>query len=254
ESYLNPLGYMLLLCNSHHSPKKEEQLLQQLADRSVDGILLATPNILPQGFDLASDFFQKLPCVLIDRGINQRDFGRLIIKEYEGTYQAINYLIKMGHKNIGMIKEDTQYYQLEERYNAYADALKDASLPFKSENIVTAELEIEGGYQAAKKILRQKDLTAVFCSNDAMAVGCYRAVYEAGLRIPEDISVIGFDGLQWSSYLAPALTTIEQPIFEIGYTAAKFMVDAIEFPEQRVPNKTFATKIRLRESVKNLTQ
>lgn len=254
ESYINPLGYMLVLCNSHNSQEKEIQLLQQLADRSVDGILLATPNVLPAEFGLESDFFKKMPCILIDRGINPRDYGRLLLEEYEGTYQAISYLIKKGHKNIGMIKEDTRYYQLEERFNGYAQALKDAHLPVKNQHIVVAGLEMKGGYEAAKKLLQQKGLTAIFCSNDTMAVGCYRAIYEQGLHIPEDISVVGFDGLEWTQYLTPALTTIEQPIFEIGFTAAKFMLDAIEFPKRRIPNKIFETKLRFRESVKDLTK
>ncbi|AYW45912.1 LacI family DNA-binding transcriptional regulator [Tetragenococcus koreensis] len=254
ERYTNPLGYMLVLCNSHHKVEKEIQLLQQLADRSVEGVLLATPNVLPKEYGIDSEFSKTMPLGLIDRGINQRDRGRLVIKEYEGAYQAVSYLLKKGHRNIGLIKEDTSYYQLEERYNGYYHALKDAGVLFKHENVATADLTVEGGYQAAQQLLKRKNLTAIFCSNDAMAMGCYRAIYERKMKIPDDISVIGFDGLSFSKFMNPPLTTIEQPVFDIGFTAAKFIVDAIEFPERRIPNKIFETKLIFRESVKDLTR
>jgi len=252
ESYINPLGYMLILCNSRHSLDKETQLLQELAHRSVDGILLATPNQLPEAYDLKSDFFKKMPMMLIDRGLNTRESGRLIVKEYEGAYQAVKYLIHEGHRNIGFLKEDTSYYQLEERYNGYRHALKDAGITFKRQWMTAGELTIEGGYRAAKELLRTRELTAIFCSNDAMAIGCYQAIHELGKRVPEDISVIGFDGLPLSEHITPPLTTVMQPAFDIGFTAAKFLVDAIEFPERRVPNKIFDIKLILRESVQRI--
>ena len=96
-------------------------------------------------------------------------------------------------------------------------------------------------------------MPAFFCGNDAMAIGCYQAIYEAGKKVPEDYSVIGFDALKLSEYITPPLTTVMQPTFEIGFTAAKFLVDAIEFPTRRIPNKIFDTKLIIRESVKTLT-
>ncbi|MFV0558686.1 MAG: LacI family DNA-binding transcriptional regulator [Enterococcus sp.] len=252
ERYLNPLGYMLVLCNSQHSQEKEVKYLEELTHRSVDGILLATPNKLAPGFELGSPFYQKMPLILIDRGINQRDYGRMLVKEYEGAYQAVSYLIERGHKNIGMLKESTGYYQLEERFNGYHHALKNHGIAYKGRYIVENELTVEGGYLAAKELLNQKEISAIFCGNDAMAIGCYQAIYEAGKKVPEDISVVGFDGLNLGEYVTPPLTTVLQPSFEIGFTAAKFLVDAIEFPEQRIPNKVFETKLIIRESVAGL--
>lgn len=253
ESYLNPLGYMLILCNSRQSIEKETRFLKELSHRSVDGIILATPNQLPEEYSLQSGFYHRMPLILIDRGLNRREAGRLIVKEYEGAYQAVSYLIDQGHRQIGLLKENTGYYQLEERYNGYRHALKDADIDFKRQWVVAGELTVEGGYAAAKELLRVKDLTAIFCSNDAMAIGCYQAIYELGKKIPEDISVIGFDGLKLSEYTNPPLTTVMQPTFDIGFTAAKFLVDAIEFPERRIPNKIFDTKLIIRESVKKET-
>ena len=105
----------------------------------------------------------------------------------------------------------------------------------------------------AKELLCYPEITAIFCSNDAVAIGCYRALYEAGKKIPEDISVIGFDDLTFTPSLTPALSTVSQPVFDIGFTAAKFVVDAIEFPKRRIPNKIFETRLIIRESVKDNT-
>lgn len=100
ESYLNPLGYVIMLCNSRHSQENEIKYLQELSHRSVDGILLATPNILPEKYALDSGFYQKMPIILIDRGLNRRDNGRLIVKEYEGAYQAFHYLLKAAIRRL----------------------------------------------------------------------------------------------------------------------------------------------------------
>ncbi len=150
ESYLNPLGYVIMLCNSRHSQENEIKYLQELSHRSVDGILLATPNILPEKYALDSGFYQKMPIILIDRGLNRRDNGRLIVKEYEGAYQAVSLFIESGHTKIGMLKETTGYYQLEERFNGYRHALKDHGLPFNGKFVEHGELTVQGGYTASK--------------------------------------------------------------------------------------------------------
>ncbi len=243
ESYLDPLGYMLVLCHSQQDPDKEIKFLEELAHRSVDGVLLATPNLIPENIRKNNRYRDRMPMILIDRGINRRDHGRIIIKEYEACYQTIVYLSQQGHQKIGMLQEQTGYYQLEERLNGYKDALKDLDIPFHKNRLAT------------KQLLAQDDeITAIFCANDAMAMGCYQALYELGKKVPEDISVVGFDGMSLTESMVPPLTTIAQPIFDIGYTAAKFLVDAIEYPEREIPNKVFNTKLIIRESVRPLTK
>lgn len=249
ESYLNPLGYMILLCNSKHSQQKEYQYIEEFVHRSVDGIILATPHILAEKYTVAAGGYLQTPMMLIDRGINERERGRLIIKEYEGAYQAIRCLLDRGHRHIGLLKETVGYYQLTERMTAYKHALKDAGIPLKKQYIKEGTLTVSGGYQAATELLKHQEITAIFCGNDEMAVGCYQAIHEAGKRIPEDISVIGFDGLELATYMVPPLTTVSQPIFDIGFQAAKFLVDAIDFPGGRIPNKIFETELIVRESI-----
>lgn len=250
ETYLNSLGYMILLCNSKHDPEQATQYLAELLHRSVDGIIFATPNILSDNHILKDKREQRIPVILVDRGINPRNSGRLIVKEYEGAYQAVSFLIAQGHRHIGMLRETAGYYQLTERVTAYQHALKDHGIPFRQEYLSQGKLNLSGGYAAAKEVLRNKAITAIFCGNDEMAVGAYQAIHEVGKRIPDDISVIGFDGLEISEYLVPSLTTVYQPSFDIGYYAAEFLVNAIAHPQEKVPNKVFDAMFIPRKSTK----
>lgn len=254
ESYLNPLGYMIVLCNSRHDKEQEKRYLNELAHRSVDGILLATPYVLEDEYKLGSDFYRNRPIVLIDRGLNDRDWGQLLVEEYAGTQEVLRMLVEKGHRHIGMLRQSEGYYQLTERVKAYQQVIFEYQLPFEESYVCSGQLTISGGYHAAKEVLKNKKITAIFCGNDEMAIGCYQAIYEAGLKIPDDISVVGFDGLEVSEYMVPPLTTVFQPSNEIGFSAAKFLVDAINFPSQRIPNKIFQTKLIIRESVKNIDQ
>lgn len=253
ESYLNPLGYMIVICNSHHDVQLEKQYLEDLVHRSMDGILFATPHVIEPDYLPDSPLFKNTPLILIDRGINPRSEGKLVVKEYEGAYEAMQALIAAGHTKIGMLKETADYYQLIERGTAYYNALTDAGLPLKDNYVVRGELSITGGYHAGKTLLEQADVTAIFCGNDEMAMGCYQAIYEAGKKVPDDYALIGFDGLKISQYMVPPLTTIWQPSTDIGFHAAKFLVDAIDFPNRKIPNKIFETKLIIREST-NVTR
>ncbi|MGL4694906.1 LacI family DNA-binding transcriptional regulator [Enterococcus larvae] len=252
ETYLNSLGYMILLCNSKHSVEKETKYVTELLHRSVDGIILATPNVLPEDHVLKKQLQSVFPVVLIDRGINTREEGQLLVEEYEGASRAMEYLISNGHRHIGMLKEKQGYYQLSERLAAYRAMMKKHDLPMNESYIQSGELTLKGGYRAAKEVLKNKEVTAIFCGNDEMAIGAYQAIYEKNLRIPEDISVIGFDGLEISEYLAPSLTTVYQPAFDIGYYAAKFLVEAIHGDVEKIPNKIFETTFIERNSTRTI--
>lgn len=243
EAYFNKKDYMILLCNSRHSGEQEKQYIKQLQNRSVSGIILASPNSI----ELVKDL-REGPYILIDRGLNERDEGNLLVQEYEGAYAGVQHLIDQGHKKIGMLTNKSGYYEMQERYQAYKECLSNNNIEFKSEWISDGPVTIDGGYHAAKKLLSRAHITALFCGNDQMAVGAYRAAYEKNIRIPQDLSVIGFDDLEISSYLNPPLSTISQPTFNIGYEAAKYLLQAIEQPEEAIPNIVFETKFITRGS------
>lgn len=236
EAYFNKKDYMILLCNSRHSAEKEKDYIKQLQNRSVAGILLASPNSLKLESDLKGS-----PYILIDRGLNTRTEGNLLVKEYSGVYQAIQHLIDNGHTKIGMLTNESGYYEMSERFDAYYQCMKDNGIEYNSKFLADGPVTIEGGYIAAKELLKKQSITALCCGNDQMAIGSYRAAYELGLAIPKDLSIIGFDDLEISAFLNPPLTTVKQPAFDIGYTAAQYLLQEIEQPNKVVPNKTFET-------------
>ena len=247
EAYLTQKDYMILLCNSNHSNEMEKDYIKQLLNRSVAGIILASPNSLELETSL-----QSSPYLLIDRGLNTRNEGNLLVKEYEGGYQSVQYLIDSGHTKIGMLTNELGYYEMTDRYDAYRQCLKDNQITYCPEYIEDGPVTIEGGYEAAKRLLSRTNITALCCGNDQMAIGTYRAAYELGLNIPNDLSVIGFDDLEISSYLNPPLTTVAQPAFEIGYTAATYLYQTIKNPVNKIPNKTFETEFIIRGSTKSV--
>jgi len=236
EAYFNKKDYMILLCNSRHSAEKEKDYIKQLQNRSVAGILLASPNSLKLESDLKGS-----PYILIDRGLNTRTEGNLLVKEYSGVYQAIQHLVDNGHTKIGMLTNESGYYEMSERFDAYYQCMKDNGIEYNPKFLADGPVTIEGGYIAAKELLKKQSITALCCGNDQMAIGSYRAAYELGLAIPTDLSIIGFDDLEISAFLNPPLTTVKQPAFDIGYTAAQYLLQEIEQPNKVVPNKTFET-------------
>lgn len=249
ETYLNERGYVILLCDSHHSDEKETHYMSELMDRAVEGIILATPNSNALENFLAVKRYSNFPYVLLDRGLNKRDGGNILVDEYAGAYEAVAYLVEMGHQRIGMLANDGSFYKMDERTDAYRNCLRDHQLPLKDEWVVNNGVTIEGGYQATKELLARTTVTALFCGNDQMAIGAYRAIYEAGLKIPEDVSVIGYDGLDITQYLTPSLTTVHQPAAGIGKEAAEILVDLIEGAHREHPNRMFPTTLLKRESV-----
>lgn len=251
EKHLNELGFMIILCNSNHSSEKENLYIEELLHRSVEGIILASPNPIHLPKLKNEDGSNKIPHILIDRGINKRDEGQLITNEFQGAYEAVEHLVNLGHREIGMLSNETSFYEITDRFYGYKKCLEDYQIPFQEEWIVSKNLTIKGGYEGAQQLLEQ-NITALFCGNDQMAIGAYRAINEAGKQIPKDISVIGYDGLEITDYLVPSLTTVAQPIFEIGYFAAKFLVDHINNPKEKVPNKYFDTQLVLKNSTKKL--
>jgi LacI family repressor for deo operon, udp, cdd, tsx, nupC, and nupG len=144
-----------------------------------------------------------LPCVRVDSEAAATD--------------AINYLIEQGHERIGMIRGDATSLITRDRERGYRSAMKQANLPVREEWIVEGKLSIPGARRASRTILAcEEPPTAIFCANDDMAIGCLHEIKAAGLQVPRDVSVIGFDDIRYAEVTDPPLTTISQPAEEIG--------------------------------------
>lgn len=245
-------GYSVLLMHSEHSKEKEHQDLNIMLSRSVSGIILATP------YEMDSDLFEQIkqlcPIILMDHHQNPRNEGIIYVDEKNGMRHAVEYLYEKGHRKIAFIKEDKSYYQLNDRAEGYFSKMKELNL-FNPKLVIETDLSVEGGYFGACRLLDQsEDFTAVICANDHLAIGAYRAFSLAGKKIPEDFSVIGFDNIDIAPYLSPALTTVKQPIHELGEIAARRLIEKMNHPEEAIKNSKLNTTLCIRESVCDLNQ
>ena len=196
--------------------------------RSFDGIILMSQSDSDNSF-IYYLMEKKVPLVVLNRAIEESSIINILSSDKKGAYDAVRYLIQNGHKNIAIIEGAKGFNSTTERKNGFLHALIENKLQIKNEYMVEGNYTIESGYSAMKKLLSLSNIpTAVFCSNDEMAVGAMKAIFEEGLNVPMDISIMGFDGSQLGAFLRPALTTVRRPIIEVSTKGAEKLLQIIE--------------------------
>lgn len=150
-----------------------------------------------------------------------------------GAKMATEYLISQGHKKIVMINVNEDKDYTADRLEGYQVALQEHGIPVSNDSVVYAANDVKGGYAAAKDLLNSRNFTAIFCATDTIALGASRAVTELGRKVPEDISIVGFDGLGHQLLTNPHITTVQQPIFEIGKMLAQALLNRINGDKDR---------------------
>jgi LacI family transcriptional regulator len=187
----------------------------------TDGVIVVTPT--------ATDFKTHAPMVIIDPNNETPDIPAVTCTNREGALAATNYLIGLGHRRIGYITGRLNLVSANQRLQGYKDGLVAAGIPVNEELIEIGDFTTEIAVHCARKLFSLADRpTAIFAANDMSAMGVYQAAKETCLRIPEDISVIGFDNLRDSSFLTPPLTTVDQFIEDIGTIATQMLVNLVE--------------------------
>jgi len=235
-------GYDLLLFINEH----KFNYSQLFYDRRVDGLLLIGIKRNDKGISQLSE--NRLPYILTGK-VDYKEANYVDAENRKGAYQAASYLARLGHKRIAYIGGSFDFVFNQERFEGYLSALKDHNLEYGKELTMKSISTQESGYEAMQKILKSSSIpTAVFAANDLDAIGAMRAIKEKGLKIPEDIAIIGFDDIQLTSYVDPPLTTIKQPIFEMGTTAISLLVQLIEGKEKEHPKVELPTQLIIRKS------
>lgn len=167
-----------------------------------------------------------IPAVMAYGYTESSNVPSVVVDDQGGAYGLIRYLIDKGHRRIGVISGKSDSIHAQDRLLGYQKALRDSHLIYDPELVCYGDWTRESGYRCVGKLLG-RDITAVFCMNDLMAGGVYDRAYELGLGIPEDLSVVGYDNRELSSYYKPPLTTIELPLHDIGYRAAEVMMELL---------------------------
>lgn len=213
----------------------------------VDGLILLKTRKDDKGIEeLAA---AKFPFILVNHKNNSERINYVDSCNNKGAKFAVEHLYKLGHRKIAFVTGEMHETNAIDRLNGFKKAMRGFDLPIKKEWIINGDFSKEKAYEASEKLFCSRDLpTAIFCSDDYMAIGVMNRIKEKGLAIPDDISVIGFDDIELSSYIKPALTTVRQPIYEIGRSAAEFVLDLIEGRKKTPIHELFDVELIIRES------
>ncbi len=247
DAELGAAGYDLMLYTTHRRKAKESAYVDAIARGMADGLLLILPRS-PAAY-LESLRRQHFPYVLIDhQGIG--DYARSVgATNWQGAYDATRYLIGLGHRRIGFITGALDLGCAVDRLSGYQAALSDHNLPSDPALITTGDFHRPQGFAGAQALLDLPDRpTAILASNDEMAFGAMEAARVNGLRIPDDISVVGFDDIPQASVVHPPLTTVRQPLHEMGRAATQMLLQLIADPQLQVGRVALPTELVERQS------
>jgi LacI family transcriptional regulator len=241
-------GYLVLLVNSEGDPGLETREIATLRQHQVDGILYAT--MYHRQVD-SLDMLRDVPTVLLDAETSDPAFSWVVPDEGAGARAAVKELLSHGHRRIGLVTNAHDIPATRLRMRGYRSALKQEGVPFDATLVSAGTATAEGGYRAALHLLQRHDRpTALFCFNDRMAMGSYRAAAELGLRIPVDLSVVGYDNHHdIAAGLFPGLTTVQLPHYEMGVWAAQHLLDLIGSKDGKPRHARLRGRLIRRESV-----
>ncbi len=244
-------GYMVVFCNSDEKIEKEALYFQMFEDRWVDGIIISgvTGKSREEKEYIQSLHKKGIPVVLIDREIEDY-FTNIVMIDNEGAAsKGIQHCLDLGHKRIGLISAPLDIKIFSDRFKGYRKTLEEKGIEFDQSLVIEGDQTTQSGREASKQFLSLDDPpTAIFALTDLMAIGALKEIQERDLKVPEDISVIGFDDIPLASLVNPALTTIAQPIYEIGREAMSLLIKNIEKKDLTKSKIILDTRLIVRES------
>ena len=237
----------LILYTTHRTASKEANYVANLATGMVDGLLLVLPR---SPADFIGNLTQRnFPFVLIDHQGTGRDCPAVGATNWQGAYNATEYLINLGHTRIGFITGSMDLGCAVDRLDGYRSALRTYHIPDAPGLIYEGDFFQPDGYAGAQALLDLPEPpTAIFASNDVMAMGVMDAVRNRGLRVPDDVSMVGFDDIPQASLVRPALTTINQPLEKMGRVATQMLLDLLKHPEKKADRIELPTELIVRDS------
>lgn len=247
-------GYRLILCNTDNDHSKELAHLNALRTYLPAGLL-----VIPSTFsDIAAqtESYRKAgtAVVCVDRMPRHWNGDSVTVANEEGAHRATRFLIQMNHRHIAMITGPLHLTNARERLNGFRRAMHEARIPVMPEYIQEATFDKQAGYQKSMMLLRLLPRpTAFFTGNDMIALGVLLAIREMGLRCPEDVSVIGFDNLDFAETTSPSLSSVHQSGYLLGATAARILLDRVSGDAGPAKHSVLQTELKVRESVAALT-
>ncbi|WP_028116648.1 substrate-binding domain-containing protein [Ferrimonas senticii] len=247
-------GYNLILCNTQGNVERACDYIEMLTQRRVDGVLVMSADAR----QVPLSAFAKLPMVMMDAGPSAVGFDRILDDSELGGYLATKYLLDRGHRQIGILTGPLAKYNSQHRLAGYHRALAEAGVTANDKAWVhSGNFSYEGGFEAMQSLLAQthgsnEAVTAVFANNDLMAMGAARVAADYGLRIPQDLSLMGYDDIPGAQYFNPPLTTIAQPMQALAEQAIAMLLARMAKPDCDGQRLLLPPSLVERDSVRQL--
>lgn len=233
------LGYSVLLGSSELSEMKETEIINALLSKRVDGLLISPLQREESNYPYLINLLKEnYPLVILGEIVNYST-NIVDIDNFRAAYDAVSYLIKLGHTRIAHFAGPMHSGHGQKRLEGYKQALIDNDIPIHNNYIVPVEPYTQNGFKAAKELFskNKKPPSAVFCYNDLVAIGLIDALFELKIKVPEKVSVIGFDDIDFSKYVKIPLTTVQMPAYEIGKSAANLLIKLIVNSSEQTKEK-----------------
>ena len=236
--------YSLILCSTNGNEEKEIFYINQLSEWQVDGIILISPQISTSYLKILED--RNIPVVLVDNESPGCDVDVIRVDNYLGGKIATEHLVSLGHKKIACITGPFTGNPSYDRVRGYRDGLKKHGIEVDEDLIIAGNFDVISGVQSADLLLEKGGRpTAIFACNDLLAIGVVHSAAAHKIRVPQDLSVVGFDDITLARYIVPPLTTVKQPMREIGEQALECMTEKIKNPNKAC--RTITLNVRLEE-------
>ncbi|MFH4759074.1 substrate-binding domain-containing protein [Vibrio alginolyticus] len=246
-------GYSLILCNTEGDNERMRQSINTLLQKRADGLILMCSSLEGERIDVF-ERYPDIPVVVMDWGPMLFTSDKIQDNSLRGGYLAAKYLIDCGHTEIGCITGPLIKHQAQMRYEGYKRAMNEAGLEFNANWIIESDFECEGGYQAFKKMAQRGALpSSIFVSNDMMAMGVINAANELGIKVPDDLSIIGYDDIHIAKFMSPSLTTIHQPKYRLGQAAVETLVRRLDDKSNDAQVVQLEPTLVVRNSVTNFS-
>ena len=242
-------GYEILVSSTNHDPKRMSHCIRRMLERKVEGVAIMTFGIEEPLLDQLAK--RNVPLVFMDVGPDRPGICVLKVDYHHGIRQAVQHLAALGHRDIAFVSGPSRLHSAQARLAAFSTSMKECGITAEKTHIVEGDHTLEGGAAAMEKLLAKDQLaTAVICSNDMTAIGVLHKLYRTGLRVPDDISVIGFDDIHIAEVMMPPLTSILMSRYEIAKAAFNALRAQVESPEESRTRREYniPTDLIVRES------
>ncbi|MED4280287.1 LacI family DNA-binding transcriptional regulator [Priestia megaterium] len=247
ENHVKKFGFSLMICSTDNDLKNEIEYISILKQKYIDGIIIATG--LKEDKAIKELLKADIPVALLSRDVSSLAVDAVLVDDFLGGYEATKHLISLGHKRIAMITEDIRFPTIGARFEGYKRALEEAGLPYDESLVSLNNTSLDEGKQSTRELLHLSiPPTAIFASTEFLAIGAIQGAREFKIKVPRDLSIIGFDDTVLSTICDPPLTTIAQPIHEMSKKVVELLIQEIEDSKETKQRIVLSPKLVVRAS------